>query len=302
MKKRISQIQLLLMMVVLALLLSGGTWSVYAASTQTEKAASASIKKGLVRENGGYRYYSNNKPVRNTWRKVNGKYYWFCASGMAARNGSCNVKGVNYIFDSQGRKVTPSRTSVVQINGMKFIVNKYGKGLSGWQEVNGRFYYAYKSGRCIVNKTVGGIKLGGNGYAADSTQVRCKMAANRFIANHTTADMSNRQKLRACFNYIVAYNRFVGSMDPAPSEFKSGKWVYKYALQMFENGLTGNCYGIASSVAAVAKELGYQPYVITLAEGHSFVMINGRYYDNMYGALFDAASRPSYVTQYKIKF
>ena len=58
----------------------------------------------------------------------------------------------------------------------------------------------------------------------------------------------------------------------------------------------------SNAVAAVAKELGYQPYVITLAEGHSFVMINGRYYDNMYGALFDAASRPSYVAQYKIKF
>lgn len=53
---------------------------------------------------------------------------------------------------------------------------------------------------------------------------------------------------------------------------------------------------------AVAKELGYQPYVITLAEGHSFVMIDGRYYNNMYGALFDAESRPAYVAQYKIKF
>lgn len=114
--------------------------------------------------------------------------------------------------------------------------------------------------------------------------------------------MTNRQKLRACFNYIIGYNRFVGSMDPTPAEFKSRRWVYKYAVQMFENGLTGNCYGMASAVAAVAKELGYQPYVITLAEGHSFVMINGRYYDNMYGALFDAASRPSYVAQYKIKF
>lgn len=67
-------------------------------------------------------------------------------------------------------------------------------------------------------------------------------------------------------------------MDPTPAEFKSRRWVYKYAVQMFENGLTGNCYGMASAVAAVAKELGYQPYVITLAEGHSFVMINGRYY------------------------
>ena len=31
---------------------------------------------------------------------------------------------------------------------------------------------------------------------------------------------------------------------------------------MFQNGLTGNCYGIASSVAAIAKELGYEPMLL----------------------------------------
>ena len=71
---------------------------------------------------------------------------------------------------------------------------------------------------------------------------------------------------------------------------------------MFQNGLTGNCYGIASCVAAIAKELGYQPYVITIPDGHSFVMINGLYYDNMYGTLFGAASRPAYTVEHRIKF
>lgn len=71
---------------------------------------------------------------------------------------------------------------------------------------------------------------------------------------------------------------------------------------MFQNGLTGNCYGIASSVAAIAKELGYEPYVITIPDGHSFVTINGLYYDNMYGTLFGAATRPAYTVEYRIKF
>ena len=57
----------------------------------------------------------------------------------------------------------------------------------------------------------------------------------------------------------MAYTNFVGYMDPTPQEFKTKDWVYKYSLQMFQNGLTGNCYGIASSVAAIAKELGYEP-------------------------------------------
>lgn len=101
---------------------------------------------------------------------------------------------------------------------------------------------------------------------------------------------------------IMAYTNFVGYMDPTPQEFKTKDWVYKYSLQMFQNGLTGNCYGIASSVAAIAKELGYEPYVITIPDGHSFVMINGLYYDNMYGTLFGAATRPAYTIEHKIKF
>lgn len=42
---------------------------------------------------------------------------------------------------------------------------------------------------------------------------------------------------------------------------------------MFQTNLTGNCYGVASCLAAVAKELGYEPYVITALEDHAFVMI-----------------------------
>ena len=160
----------------------------------------------------------------------------------------------------------------------------------------------YKNGKCATNETVGGIKFNKNGYASNLTQARCKLAARNFIARHSNANASNYEKFRSCFYYIMAYTNFVGYMDPTPQEFKTKDWVYKYSLQMFQNGLTGNCYGIASSVAAIAKELGYEPYVITIPDGHSFVMINGLYYDNMYGTLFGAATRPAYTIEHKIKF
>ena len=31
-------------------------------------------KNGLLKEGKVYRYYVNNKPVRNKWKKINGKY------------------------------------------------------------------------------------------------------------------------------------------------------------------------------------------------------------------------------------
>jgi hypothetical protein len=71
---------------------------------------------------------------------------------------------------------------------------------------------------------------------------------------------------------------------------------------MFQNSLTGNCYGISSAVAAVAKELGYQPYVIRTTNGHSFVMVDGKYYDNMYGAKFGATTHRAYKVKEKFKF
>lgn len=41
-------------------------------------------KNGLLKEGKVYRYYVNNKPVRNKWKKINGKYYWFKSNGVAA--------------------------------------------------------------------------------------------------------------------------------------------------------------------------------------------------------------------------
>lgn len=259
-------------------------------------------KNGLMKEGKVYRYYVNNKPVRNKWKKINGKYYWFKSNGVAAHDGYYKVKGVYYVFDKYARRVAPGKKAVVKVNGVKYFVDAKGRAVAGWNELNGKMYYVYKNGKCATNETVGGIKFNKNGYASNLTQARCKLAARNFIARHSNANASNYEKFRSCFYYIMAYTNFVGYMDPTPQEFKTKDWVYKYSLQMFQNGLTGNCYGIASSVAAIAKELGYEPYVITIPDGHSFVMINGLYYDNMYGTLFGAATRPAYTIEHKIKF
>jgi len=259
-------------------------------------------KNGLLKEGKVYRYYVNNKPVRNKWKKINGKYYWFKSNGVAAHDGHYKIKGVFYLFNKNAQRIIPGKKSIVKVNGVKYFVDAKGRPVTGWNEFNGRMYYVHKNGKCATNETIGGIRFNKNGYASNLTQARCKLAARNFIARHSNANASNYEKFRSCFYYIMAYTNFVGYMDPTPQEFKTKDWVYKYSLQMFQNGLTGNCYGIASSVAAIAKELGYEPYVITIPEGHSFVMINGLYYDNMYGTLFGAATRPAYTIEHKIKF
>ena len=231
------------------------------------------VKKGLLKEGNSYRYYINGKMVTNTWKKVKNHYYWFKSNGKAAANGYYKVKGV----DTKGRAV------------------------KGWNEYKNKMYYSYSNGKCAVNTKIDGIKFNKNG-AADLTQAREMLEAKKFIAAHTTKNMNNYQKLRACFNYIMWYTKYTPWKRPTEAEFKTQTWVYKYALDMFQTNLTGNCYGVASCLAAVAKELGYEPYVITALEDHAFVMINGLYYDNMYGTLFGSLTHPYYHLRQKIKF
>ena len=75
------------------------------------------MKEGKV-----YRYYVNNKPVRNKWKKINGKYYWFKSNGVAAHDGYYKVKGVYYVFDKYARRVAPGKKAVVKVNGVSILL------------------------------------------------------------------------------------------------------------------------------------------------------------------------------------
>lgn len=156
-------------------------------------------KNGLLKEGKVYRYYVNNKPVRNKWKKINGKYYWFKSNGVAAHDGYYKVKGVYYVFDKYARRVAPGKKAVVKVNGVKYFVDAKGRAVAGWNELNGKMYYVYKNGKCATNETVGGIKFNKNGYASNLTQARCKLAARNFIARHSNANASNYEKFRSCF-------------------------------------------------------------------------------------------------------
>ena len=57
-------------------------------------------KNGLLKEGKVYRYYVNNKPVRNKWKKINGKYYWFKSNGVAAHDGHSFVMINGLYYDN----------------------------------------------------------------------------------------------------------------------------------------------------------------------------------------------------------
>ena len=108
------------------------------------------------------------------------------------------------------------------------------------------------------------------------------------ISRITNPGMSKSEKLYACWRYLTSSGNFYYS-GYWPDFNKKG-WQREVAYNMLVSG-GGDCYGFACTFAAMAREIGYNPYVVLgrvsgtrdgAADGltsHGWVIIDGCYYD-----------------------
>lgn len=280
------------------------------------------IKDGIVRENDGSIYYYRNgrivtealihsgestfyfgvsgKAVKNTWRTLQGNKYYFKKNARAAK-GSIKIKKKYRVFDEMGRlcKVN-GKNKTIKVKGINYLVKQNGYASSGWHKIGKRMLHTKKNGAYDRRKKAGYIPLNGKGYAKNPEQVQAMLLARKFIKRHTNKKDSPTEKFRKCFKQIVGGNVYVG--DWRPQGFGEKGWQYRSAIEMFSCGLMGDCYGISCAVAACAKDLGFQPYVIWAAHSHAFVIVDGKYYDNMHGAHFGTTTHEPYQVKEKFKF
>lgn len=266
-----------------------------------------SLTYGFRRVNGK-RYYFDwaTGAARTGWQTVKKKTRYFLKAGNMASSRWINLKGKYYFIKKDGTCVPPS--TWLKVKGKQYYISQKGYRVTGSKKIKGKRYFFRKDGSLITNQSSYKVKgqyyeIGENGVAVkvSAMKAQCYKKARAFVAKHTSSNMSNSQKFRTCFNYLMAYTNFKPWINPTDAEFKTTSWPYKYASYMFDNGLSGSCYGVASAVAACAKVLGYEPYVIATTGDHGFVMIDGLYYDNM-GPLFGASTHFAYTTRSKVKF
>ena len=244
------------------------------------------VKIGLKKENGKYYFYVNGKKVKRTWKKINGKRYYFTSKYHAA-TGCFKVNGKLYVFRINGQLFTPSKPSIINVGSASYYVNKSGIASTGWLTIGNKLYYAGTAGKLMKNRTYQGITFTKNGAAKNDTAAQLKLKTMSIVSSITNSSMSKSQKLRACWNYVVGGNIYYSSYYPNLS--KSG-WQKETALRTLTTR-GGNCYGFACAFAALAYEVGYDPYLVCgrvsgsrdhAADGltrHCWVRINGLYYD-----------------------
>lgn len=161
----------------------------------------------------------------------------------------------------------------------------------------GKLYYANKTGKCAVRGKKDGITFTKEGCAKDDVHSQLKMKCMQVVSQVTKSAMTQDQKLRACWYHLNTI-RFMPRQFP---DLAKDTWPQQGALDLL-NTMGGNCYGFACAFAALARELGYEPYLIEIPKSHCWVRINGRYWDNMGNRMGTASSLHPYSRNQIFKY
>lgn len=284
----------MLLAVTVFALLTGAPKEAAAAETSTETSDSAQVKAGWIEEDGHYYYQQSDGTILQETGMVQiGKYWYYLSKKHWRMTGFRESDGLRYYFKpSNGRRY--ETTGWKTIKKKKYYFLKTAAVATGVKKI-GKKRYAFNS-KGVLRGFTKPFKYNGNWYRSDKNgvaekltnlQVKVSELTWKFIDAYSSKKASKAVRFRKCFNKMEG-GRYVPGCIPR-SATRQKNFQYKIAFNVLTHNYRHNCYGFACMIASIAKELGYEPYVIVMTDDHAVVQINGKYYDNM-GARFGASS------------
>ncbi len=246
------------------------------------------------------------------WKKIKGHKYYFLPKNNRMATGRHKVNGSDYIFRENGKLARSGGITIVTVGGKVYCAGADGKAAGGWQVKKRKLYYASKKGTVKRSTTFQGITFTKTGAAKENIASKLKIKLIKDVAAITNEKMDRKTKLAAFWSYLTGGNFRYASKYP---NLNASGWQRRTAYDMLTTH-TGNCYSFACAFAALASEIGYQPYVICgrvhgsrdrSADGytrHAWVMINGKHYDpeaDYAGWLRNVYARSSYPVSNQIQ-
>lgn len=132
--------------VLLALLFAGilPSFAVNRTAAVTVSAASKVTYRNKLRTVGKKIYYYNSKGkiVKNCWKTIKGKRYYFTKDGSAA-TAIAVISGKRYIFSYKG---VLQKSRFCTISGKKYYVNSSGRLCTGWKTIKKKRYHFSSAG------------------------------------------------------------------------------------------------------------------------------------------------------------
>lgn len=260
---------------------------------------------GLVKISGRtYAFDQKGRLKKSAWFRKGSKVYRTNSRGQVFHNRLVEVKGKKYYFGASGARVTGWRT----LKGGRAYFGKNGVMYTGVRKIGGGYYYFGSDGYIRTgNFTVGSttywvdssgkiqnmlVTRDGQTTAYDAQKkamsssaaehLKAMVNAQRVVDAVTNSSMSDAQKLRACFDWVVSKPYATLRVF-----HKTDNWVGLYANDHFERG-RGNCQADAAAFAYLAKALGCTEVYVCVDTndesllGHSWAEVGGLVYDPLF--------------------
>ena len=183
---------------------------------KTPKALLKSGYECLTKIGSNWCFFKSGKLLKNTWKKVNGKSYYFNKNGVAVK-GSTKIKGVYYIFNAKGQLMNSKKAGnrIVKVAGASYRVDKKGRAVRGWAKGNKRYFFA--NGRMAVGTQV----VNGKFYAASSKGIYNIKKTNAFRV------AAKRNAPAAVLYNLLGKPKEIHYSANCEGKGYDGLWVYK---------------------------------------------------------------------------
>ena len=168
--------------------------------------------------------------------------------------GSVNVSASAGIRIAQGKVYQNNKlyTGWFTQNNSRYYAVK-GVKVKSWKKISNKYYYFDRYGKLVTNHIVGSKTKGY--YYVDKTGVRVTTKEIRqavaFVMRYSKASDSSAKRLKSCFRALLNYP-YYNMTDRAP---RAGQ-IASFAGYMFRYR-RGDCYYYASTMAYIARVLGY---------------------------------------------
>ncbi len=133
--------------------------------------------------------------------------------------------------------------------------------------VDGKVVFATAEGTLLKNGSWGQYQFDADGFYTSGDETLDTYVA-QVLTQCTTEDMTQEEKLRACFEYVRAF-RYLGRNATLSSSIQimPMESAVAYANKIFETG-KGDCYNFAASFCFLARALGYNASAVVGSCGY----------------------------------
>lgn len=208
-----------------------------------------------------YAYSSKGVMLKNKLKTIAGATYYFGPKGYALKGGVIVKNKGAYVFGDNFKKMNNKANKMVTVGtNSYYLISNTGKAATGYFLYKDNLYFATAKGKIYKNRYRENKKyyFTATGAAKKNTDVLLKIRCMQITSSIIKPNMTQSQKLRACWNYVVSGN--IRYWPTYPNLGQKG-WQRSLAWTTLNNR-GGNCYGFACAFAALAKEVGYEPYVV----------------------------------------